>query len=89
MEFWIVAIPLYLIYAAYGFYKEKQEEKEIVKHISILEQEIMKLREINKKLTMVDNGIKPEVIVYREKYESDKQRKIYYAAKSKTRPRRY
>lgn len=89
MEFWIIAIPLFFTYIIYLVIARKLQDKKNINSIPKLEQDINELKETNAKLVNVDSQIYKNVIAYREKYESDRQRKIYYANKSKKRFRRY
>jgi len=80
---------LFVLYLIYSVVNEILRDRKNIASIPNIEKDIEMLKKKNIELLNKKAKIDPNVLAYREKYENDRQRKIYYANKAKKRFRRY
>ena len=80
---------LFVIIVLYFVISEWLEDRKKIASIPEIEYEIKVLIEKEKKLIDWKKQVSDNVISYREKYEDDKKRKIYFAKKRKRQIRKF
>jgi len=89
MEAWLTIIGFFLVFYIFSSITDWLKERKEIASIPQLEQDVLNLKETNRELLKIDEQIESNVIGYREKHESDRKRKIYFANRTKKRFRRY
>jgi hypothetical protein len=83
MEFWLIVIPIVVIYKSYLLITEWLETKKNIASLPLLEEKVLALEKMEQKLQDDLKKIPHNIGMFRRWEEDDKQRKIYFSQQQK------